>query len=85
MALQDLIGHAYLLSDQRASDAARRDETAHWKVRGAPPPASRRLSAPSRRVARAHMPRRIFLALVLGWLFALAGLLTLIIALRSAG
>ncbi len=85
MALQDLIGQAYPFSDQRASDAARRDETSDWQVRGAARTEGRRPPAPSRRAARAHMPRRIFLALVLGWVIALAGLLALIAALRGAG
>ncbi|HUI97013.1 MAG TPA: hypothetical protein VLX44_14745 [Xanthobacteraceae bacterium] len=84
MALQDFIGQAYPFSD-RAGDHGRRDETSHWQVRGAARNASRRPPAPSRRAARAHMPRRIFLALVLGWGIALAGLLAIVLALRGLG
>jgi hypothetical protein len=85
VALQDLIGQAFPFSDQRASDHGRREEASHWQVRGAPRTESRRPSAPSRRAARAHMPRRIFLALVFGWVMALAGLLALILRLRGLG
>ena len=85
MALQDLIGQAYPLSDQRASDDGRREETSHWQMRGAPRSESRRPSAPSRRASRAHMPRRMFLALVFGWVIALVGLLALILRLRGLG
>jgi len=85
VALQDLIGQTYAFSDQHASDDGRRDETSHWQMRGAPRTENRRPPAPSRRAARAHMPRRIFLALVFGWVIALAGLLALIVGLRGLG
>ena len=83
MALQDLVGQAFPFTDRRATDDGCRSETVHWLVRGAARSENLRSRAPSRRAARAHMPRRIFLALVCGWAAALAGLLVLILALRG--
>ena len=83
MALH-LVGQAYPLGDPRASDDDRR-VIALWRVRRAARPEKLRRPAPSRRAARAHMPRRVFVALVVGWVAALAGLLAAILVLRGLG
>jgi hypothetical protein len=77
-----LVDQAY--SDLRASDDERRVSVL-WRVRRAARPDKLCRPAPARRAARAHMPRRVFLALVVGWVAALAGLLAAILILRGLG
>lgn len=87
MALQDLVGPAWPhpLGDHGASDDTCRSESLLWQVRRAGHSAKLRRPAPSRRASRAHMPRRIFLAVALGWALATAGLLVAILAIRWFG
>ena len=85
MTSQELFGQAFALSDRRASDDGGRRETARWRVRRAARSDKLRRLAPSRRAARAHMPRRVFVALALGWGLAIVGLLAAILAIRWLG
>lgn len=91
MALQDLVGLGWPhpLSDQHATDDVRRHESLLWQVRRDVHrdirPEKRRRLGPSRRASRAHMPRRVFLAVVLAWGLATAGLLAAILAIRWFG
>ncbi len=88
MALQDLIGQAWPhpLSDRRATDDGRRRETSLWRVRRADRSAEgRRPSPPSHRASRAHMPRRVFIAVAIGWAAAVATLLAVVLAARWLG
>ncbi len=88
MALQDFVGQAWphSLSDQRATGKHRRRETWLWRIRRDSPVAdSRRPLPPSHRASRAHMPRRVFLAVAFGWAFAVVALLAAILAIRWLG
>ena len=85
MALQDLVGHGWpYASDDRATGNGRRRETSLWRFqRAAGSPVSRR--PPSGRARRAHMPRRTFLTIVFGWVFVVATLAVVILAIRWFG
>jgi hypothetical protein len=86
MALQDDVGQAWLhsLGDERAPDDGRRREAVLWRVHEERS-ASRRSPAPSRRASRCHMPRRVFVAVALGWVAAVGTLLALVVAARWMG
>ncbi len=86
MALQDLVGQAWphSLSDQRATDDGRRREASLWRV-GRAGAARRRPPAPSHHASRAHMPRRVFIAVAIGWAAAVATLLAVVLAARWLG
>jgi hypothetical protein len=84
--MQHLVDRAWqrVLGDPQAVDGVTR-ETALWRFRrptGAP---LERPRPPSRRMARAHMPRMAFLVLAFGWTFAVAALLAVVLALRWIG
>ncbi|HEY4922237.1 MAG TPA: hypothetical protein VII40_19200 [Xanthobacteraceae bacterium] len=87
MALQDLLGQAwphYPLSAPRAADEGRRRERSLWshhRGHGSPD----RRPPPSGRMRAAHMPRRVFLALVFGRGTIVAALLGVILAIRWLG
>jgi hypothetical protein len=85
VALQNVVGRTWpaAVSKERASDDRR--EAALWQARRAPQPEKLCRPAPSRRAARAHMPRRVFVALALGWGLAVVGLLAAILAIRWLG
>jgi hypothetical protein len=85
VAVQDLVGPAWPhpFSDERAPKGRRAG--ALWRLRREVRSAKLRLLAPSRRASRAHMPRRIFIALALGWAFAIAMLLAAVLAIRWLG
>ena len=87
MALQDLVGHAWpYASDRTATGDAGRREMSLWRFhRGAGLPVSRRPPPPSGRARRAHMGRRTFLTIVVGWLFVVATLAVAILAIRWSG
>ena len=87
MALQDLVGHAWpYASDRTATGDAGRREMSLWRFhRGAGLPVSRRPLPPSGRARRAHMGRRTFLTIVVGWLFVVATLAVAILAIRWFG
>ncbi len=57
-------------------------EAALWRFRRPTGAAVERPRPPSRRMARAHMPRAAFLGLAFGWAFALAVLLGAVLVLR---
>jgi hypothetical protein len=80
VAFHDLVGHAwpYLLTDHRAAEGGAR-ATSLWRSRRG---AGTRPLPPSRRMSRAHMPRRAFLALAFGWVSVLAILLCVVLAVR---
>jgi len=86
VALQDLLGHAWLHSgsDPRAADDTRRHERSLWCHSCAPGPADRR-PPPSARMGATHMPRAVFLALALGWGGVLAAVLAVVAAIRWMG
>jgi len=74
------------LADHRTTDNACRHETSLWRFRrGAGSEPSRRPPPPSGRMRRAHMPRRIFLAVAFGWTLVVASLLAIILAIRWLG
>jgi hypothetical protein len=56
-----------------------------WRFRRPTGAGIERPRPPSRRMARAHMPRMAFLALAFGWTFAVAALLAVVLALRWLG
>ena len=87
MALQDLVGHAWPYGSDRTAtgDAGRRDMSLWRFRRGAGLPVSRRPPPPSGRARRAHMGRRTFLTIVVGWLFVVATLAVAILAIRWSG
>ncbi len=60
-------------------------EASLWRFRRPTGAAIERPRPPSRRMARAHMPRTAFLALAFGWTFAVAALLGVVLALRALG
>jgi hypothetical protein len=78
--------HAWqrILGEPRAADGAAR-EASFWRFRRPTGAAIERPRPPSRRMARAHMPRMAFLALALGWTLAVAALLGVVLALRWLG
>jgi len=84
VTLQDLVGHAWPYTpDRTTSGDARRRKTPPWRFdREAGLPVSRRPSPPSGRARRAHMGRRTFLTIVFGWLFAVAMLAAVVVAIR---
>ena len=84
--MQHFVDHAWqrILGDPRGGDGAAREATL-WRFRrptGAP---LERPRPPSRRMARCHMPRAAFLAVALGWSFAVSALLAVVLALRWLG
>jgi hypothetical protein len=90
VALPVLAGPAWPhpLSDQGATDDARRHERLLWQVgmlRREARSEKLRRPAPSRHASRAHMPRRVFLGLALGWALVTVGLLAAILAIRWFG
>jgi hypothetical protein len=87
VALPVLAGPAWPhpLSDQGATDDTRRHESLLWQVRREARSEKLRRPAPSRRASRAHMPRRVFLGLALGWALVTVGLLAAILAIRWFG
>ena len=60
-------------------------EASLWRFRRTTGAPIERPRPPSRRMARAHMPRAHFLLLAFGWTIAVAGLLGVVLALRSLG
>ena len=84
MALQDLLAHTWLRSGHDPADDTRRHERSLWCHPCDPGPADRR-PPPSGRMGAAHMPRGVFLALVLGWGAVLAVVLGAAIAIRWIG
>ena len=86
MALQDLLDQAWThaASDPRAEDESRRRERSLWSHQAEPGPIDRR-PPPSGRMHASHMPRRMFLALALGWGAIVAVLLGVILAIRWFG
>ena len=87
MTLQDLVGHAWPYgSDRTAIGDAGWREMSLWRFRrGAGLPVSRRPPPPSGRARRAHMGRRTFLTIVVGWLLVIAMLAAAILAIRWFG
>jgi hypothetical protein len=85
VALQDLVGRAWPHSsgDHRATGDRRRRETSLWRFHAGA--AAGRRPPPSGRMRHAHMPRRAFLALALGWAFVVAMLLAAVLAFRWLG
>jgi hypothetical protein len=60
-------------------------ESSLWRFRRTTGAPIERPRPPSRRMARAHMPRGHFLLLACGWTFAVAGLLGAVLMLRWLG
>jgi hypothetical protein len=87
VGLQDFVGQAWphLPSDPSAADGDIGREASLWRFRRATGAAANRPRSPSRRVGRAHMPRRIFLALACGWASAVVILLGAVLVLRWLG
>jgi hypothetical protein len=84
--MQHFVDHALqrLLGAPRTGEGAA-DEAVLWRFRrptGAP---LERPRPPSRRMARAHMPRMAFLVLAFGWTFAVVALLGAVLVLRWVG
>lgn len=70
----------------RASGDIRRRETSLWRfLHAGGPSVSRRPPPPSGRARRAHMPRRIFVAVAFGWILVLAVLTAVFLAIRWFG
>jgi len=87
VALQDLLGQAWThpISDPRAEDESRRRERSLWSHQAEPGAADRRPRPRSGRMEACHMPRRQFLAIVIGWGATVATLLGVILAIRWFG
>jgi hypothetical protein len=84
--MHHFVDHAWqrILGDPRGGDGVGR-EALLWRFRrptGAP---LERPRPPSRRMARCHMPRAAFLAVVFGWTSAIGVLLATVLALRWLG
>jgi hypothetical protein len=87
VGLQDFVGQAWphLLNDPSAADGDIGPEASLWRFRRATGAAVNRPRPPSRRIGRAYMPRRAFLALACGWVSAVAILLVAVLVLRWLG
>jgi hypothetical protein len=86
VASQDLTGQHWLpsFSDQHPLDDNRRRERALWSHQ-ADPVSGQRRAPPSGRMSSCHMPRRVFLALAIGWGAVVAALLVAVLAMRWLG
>jgi hypothetical protein len=84
--MEHFVDHAWrrVPGGARGDDGVAR-EASLWRFRRPTGAALERPRPPSRRMARAHMPRAGFLALVFGWTFAVAALLGVVLALRWLG
>jgi len=87
VALQDLLDQAWPhpLSDPRAADEGRRRERSLWSHHARHGSVGRRPSPRSAQMGAAHMPRRVFVALVFGWGAVVAALLGIALAIRWLG
>ena len=88
--MQHFVDQAWqrVLGEPRADGGPAREperEARLWRFRRASGASIERPRPPSRRMARAHMPRRAFLVLALGWGLAVAALLGAVLALRWLG
>ena len=85
LRMQHFVDHAWqrVLGDPEADGVGR--ESSLWRFRRATGAPVDRPRPPSRRMARAHMPRMAFLALAFGWTFAVAALLGVVLVLRWLG
>jgi hypothetical protein len=84
--MEHFVDHAWQRvpgAPQDAGGVAR--EASLWRFRRPTGAAIERPRPPSRRMARAHMPRLAFLAIACGWTFALAALLGVVLVLRALG
>src|SRR4030081_1819942 len=84
VGLQDFVGQAWPhhLNDPSAADGDIGREASLWRVRRVTGARANRPRPPSRRIGRAHMPRRAFVALACGWVSAVVILLGAVLALR---
>jgi hypothetical protein len=85
VALQDLLGQAWMLHDPRAEDEGRWRERSLWSHQSEPGAVDRRRPLRSGRMDACHMPRRHFLAIAIGWGAVVAALLAVILAIRWLG
>ena len=86
VGMEHFVDHAWqrVPGEPRGDESVAR-EASLWRFRRPTGAAIERPRPPSRRVARAHMPRMAFLALAFGWTFAVAALLGVVLALRWLG
>jgi hypothetical protein len=87
VGLQDFAGQAspHPLDDRSAADGDIGREASLWSFRRATGATASRPRPPSRRIGRAHMPRRAFLWLACGWASAVVILLGAVLVLRWLG
>jgi hypothetical protein len=87
VGLQDFVGQAWphLRNDPSAADGDIGPEASLWRFWRATGAGVNRPRPPSRRIGRAHMPRRAFLALACGWVSAVVILLGTVLMLRWLG
>jgi hypothetical protein len=88
--MQHFVDQAWqrVLGEPRADGGPAREperEAWLWRFRRASGAAVERPRPPSRRMARAHMPRRAFMVLALGWIVGVATLFGIVLALRWIG
>ncbi len=81
--MEHLVDHPWQRVPHGAGGGLR--EAFLWRFRRPTGAAVERPRPPSRRMARCHMPRGVFLALAFGWTFAVAVLLGAVLVLRWLG
>ncbi len=84
--MEHFVEHA---CQREAGEPADRDgvarEASLWRFHRPTGAAVERPRPPSRRMARAHMPRLAFMVLCFGWIFVVTALLGVVLALRALG
>jgi hypothetical protein len=84
--MEHLVDHPWQRAPaEPGSDGGVAREAWLWRFRRPSGAGIERPRPPSRRMARAHMPRAAFLLLAFGWTLAVATLLAVVLALRWLG